>query len=127
VNLLRLGIFDNAVCQCRCVDLMPLSFFSAQFVLLWVYCTAEIISEEAVLQWIAAREALEEDVQEDLAEGADPSSTVVVMGAATTTILASDRVKLFREPAVQAFVEWVQEEDESSEEGEEGSSEEEDD
>jgi hypothetical protein len=87
----------------------------------------EIISEEAVLQWIAAREALEEEVQEDLAEGAEPSSTVVVMGASTTTILASDRVKLFREPAVQAFVEWVQEEDESSEEGEEGSSEEEDD
>jgi hypothetical protein len=82
----------------------------------FVNCSAEIISEDAVHQWIAAREALEEDVQEDAAEGV-AASAAVVMGSATATVLAADRVKLFREPAVQAFVEWVQDDSDEEEEG----------
>lgn len=77
-----------------------------------------------MLRWIAKREALEQEVLEDAAQGESPSAAVV-MGDSTIEIWERDRVKLFREPAVQAFVEWVQAEDESSEDGEESGSEEE--
>lgn len=81
-----------------------------------------MVSDEAVLQWAALRESLEEDVQEDAAAG-DSNSTAVVVAGVTSTILDADRVKLFREPTVQAFVDWVQEEEESgSEEGEDDES-----
>jgi len=84
--------------------------------------TPEVITEEAVLQWAALRESLEEDEAEEAAEGNAGSSQKVIVGGETVTIRSADRVKLFREPTVQALVEWIQEEDESgSEDGEEGS------
>ena len=77
------------------------------------------------MQWAALRESLDEEVQEDAAEGVAPISTTVAVGEATATVLDADRVKLFQEPTVQTFVEWVQEEEESSDEdgSEEGSEE----
>ena len=84
-----------------------------------------MISEEAVLQWAALRESLEEDEAEEAAEGNPGSVLKVIVGGETVSIRGADRVKLFREPTVQALVAWVQEEEESSdEEGEEESSEE---
>ena len=79
-----------------------------------------------MLQWAALRESLDEEVQEDAAEGVAPTSTTVAVGEATATVLDADRVKLFQEPSVQTFVEWVQEEEEESsdEDGSEEGSEE---
>jgi len=86
----------------------------------------DVISEEAVLQWAALRESLEEDEAEEAAEGNPGSVLKVIVGGETVSIRGADRVKLFREPTVQALVAWVQEDEESSDEDgeEEGSSEE---
>lgn len=85
-----------------------------------------MITEEAVLQWAALRESLEEDEAEEAAEGNAGSVQKVVVAGETVSIRGADRVKLFREPTVQALVEWIQEEDESGDEDddEEGSEEE---
>ncbi len=81
---------------------------------------AEVISEDAVLQWAALRESLEEDEQEEAAEGNAGSVQKVIVGGETISIRGADRVKLFREPTVQALVEWIQEDDESEEDDEDG-------
>lgn len=44
----------------------------------------------------------------------------VIVGGETISIRGADRVKLFREPTVQALVEWIQEDDESEEGDEDG-------
>lgn len=80
----------------------------------------EVISEDAVLQWAALRESLEEDEQEEAAEGNAGSVQKVIVGGETISIRGADRVKLFREPTVQALVEWIQEDDESEEGDEDG-------
>lgn len=79
-----------------------------------------------MLQWAALRESLEEDEAEEAAEGNAGSVQKVVVAGETVSIRGADRVKLFREPTVQALVEWIQEEDESGDEDddEEGSEEE---
>lgn len=90
-----------------------------------IYFFAEVITEEAVLQWAALRESLEEEEAEEAAEGGPGSVQKVVVGGETVSIRGADRVKLFREPTVQALVEWIQEEDESGDEDDEEASEEE--
>ncbi|KAJ1424856.1 nucleotide-diphospho-sugar transferase [Ochromonadaceae sp. CCMP2298] len=90
--------------------------------MLQVLHDAEVVSDDAVLQWASNLEELEED----LAEGSGVGGMGGGMGGGGMEGGSdAERVKLFREPQVQAFVEWVREGEEESEEGEEESGEEE--
>ena len=52
------------------------------------------------------------------AESANWSQAAAVAAASNGTTRASDRLKLFSEPQVQAFVEWIQEEEEDDDDDE---------
>jgi hypothetical protein len=64
----------------------------------------ELISEEAVLRWISMREG---------ADDYDHDSPSGLPGA----VSAEDKKRLFTDPAVQKFVEWIQTEDDDNDDG----------
>ena len=73
----------------------------------------ELISEEAVLRWIAMREGVD-DYDHDPPSG--------LLGA----VSAEDKQRLFADPAVQKFVEWIQTEEEEDDDEEDDDEEDDD-
>lgn len=63
------------------------------------------MKDEGILTWIGERSAQDEDSSDSESEEGGVKAVAVV----------SDRLKLFKEPAVQAFVDWIQESDDEDE------------